>query len=574
MVGRKANAHLLLVVVFACVAAGPLAAHAQRAGPPLEEGALSAFTRGVFLLENGRADQSIEPLEEAWRASGHAPAVGARLAEAYYALRDVARAELIADDVLETDPLREDVLQLKARLCYARRDVRASIAYLERVRDVRPASFETERLLASLYSEVGERDKAIAALESCVRIEPSIPNLHILLGDMLAESGRTPEAERAYREALALDPLDQRAVESLTDLLQADGRLAEAIPHLERLAAEPDAQESAALALADAYLQVGRAGDGIALLEGRRGSGRLAPEGEILLGRLYYEAGRNEDAIRIFEPMYDHTGRNPELARILGELHLKNGDAARARTYFESAIAAQPDDYRGYLALFFAQSEGLSPDGPRIEMSAAEAGALLSTASRLVPRGDFDANYAMGMAFSSVDSLAGARVHLARANELKSGDRGTLFNLAAVSEKSGDLEGALRHLVELHAIVPDDAAVANFYGYVLTLMNRDLDNAEALIRSALAKEPENGYFIDSLGWVFYQRGDYRAAANELERALRILGEDPVVFEHLGDAYAALSRFKDALTAYRESDRLQDASPKLREKIESTERRLQ
>jgi tetratricopeptide (TPR) repeat protein len=574
MMAGKANVHLWRAVAFACVVMAGAPAAARQAGDDIEEGALSSFTRGVYLLENGHADQAIEPLEDAWRVSGHAPAVGARLAEAYYALRDVARAELIADDVLETDPLREDVLQLKARLCYARRDVRASIAYLERVREVRPASFETERLLASLYNEVGERDQAIAALERCIRIEPSIPHLHVLLGDMLAEAGRTPEAEEAYADALAIDPADQRAVESLTDLLESEGRLPEAIPHLERLAAAPEAAESAALALADAYLQTGRSADGIALLEARRGTGRLTPEGEILLGRLYYEAERNEDAIGIFEPMYEHAGRNPELGRILGELHLKKGDTARARTYFEEAIAAQPNDYRGYLALFFAQSEGFAQGGSRIEMSASEAGALLTTASALVPRDDFDANYAMGMACSSVDSLARAHVHLARANTIKAGDRGTLFNLAAVEEKSGDLESALRRLSELHAIVPDDAAVSNFYGYVLAELNRDLDHAEALIRAALEKEPENGYFIDSLGWVQYQRGEYRAAVDQLERALSILGEDPVIFEHLGDAYAALARYKDALTAYRQSDRLQDGNSKLREKIESTERRLQ
>ncbi|HEX5131609.1 MAG TPA: tetratricopeptide repeat protein [Candidatus Krumholzibacteria bacterium] len=558
------------------VAASAPAGRAQ--GPEgaaaLEELALANFTRGVLLLESGQADLAIAPLEEAWRASNHAVPVGARLAEAYYAVRDLTRAELIADDVLESDPVREDVLQLKARLCYARRDVPASIAYLERVRDVRPASFETERLLASLYAEVGEQDSAIAALERCVEMEPGLGHLEVLLGDMLAEAGRGKEAEEHYLAALAEDPADERAVESLTDLLEADGRLDEAIPHLERLATAPDASEAAALALADAYLRVGRAQDGVNLLEARRGTAKLSPEGEILLGRLYYETGRSDDAIAIFEPIYQHAGGNAELARILGELHMRSGDTAKARTYFEAAIEKQPDDYRGYLTLFFAQSKAFAQDGPHIEMSPDEAGDLLVKAATRVKGDDFDANYALGMAFSSVDSLQSARKHLGRANTIRAGDRGALFNLAAVEEKSGDLESAVGHLAELHGLVPDDAAVCNFYGYVLAELARDLEKAEGLVRSALAKEPENGYFIDSLGWVHYQRGDYRAAVDELERATRILGDDPTILEHLGDAYAALSRFKDALTAYRQSNSLQDANPKLREKIQSTEQRLQ
>ncbi len=535
---------------------------------------MASFARGVYLLENGRADQAIEPLEEAWRVSQHAPAVGARLAEAYYAVRDFSRAEKIADDVLASDPDREDVLQLKARLCYARRDVPGAIANLERVRELSPTSFETERLLASLYTETGDRDRAIDALERCIRIEPGIPHLYVMLGNMQEEAGRLAEAEQAYREALAVDPVDRNAVESLTALLEHQDRLADAIPYLESLAAEADAPEEVILALAEAYLRVDRSQDGVAVLETRRGNGRLSPEGELLLGRLYYEAGRNEDAIGVFTPLYEHSGRNAELARILADLHLKTGDTEKARSYFESSIAAQPKDYRGYLSLFFAQSPEMMSGGPRIEMSPAEAAALLATASPLVPADDFEANYAIGMAYSSVDSLQSARRHLSRANQIRSGDRGTLFNLAAVEEKTGNLEAALALLEELHVLVPADPAVCNFYGYVLAELDRELDLAEKLVRTALAQEPENGYFIDSLGWVYYQRGDYRLAAEQLERALQILGEDAVILEHLGDAYSALARYRDALAAYRQSDSLQEKNLKLREKIESTERRLQ
>jgi hypothetical protein len=61
--------------------------------------------------------------------------------------------------------------------------------------------------------------------------------------------------------------------------------------------------------------------------------------------------------------------------------------------------------------------------------------------------------------------------------------------------------------------------------------------------------------------------------SELERAVKIVKEDPTMLEHLGDAYSGLSRYKDALAVYRHSSRLQ-SNPGLREKIESTQRRLQ
>ena len=100
-----------------------------------------------------------------------------------------------------------------------------------------------------------------------------------------------------------------------------------------------------------------------------------------------------------------------------------------------------------------------------------------------------------------------------------------------------------------------------------------LSLAEKLVKHALEKEPGNAYYIDSLGWVYYQRGDYAKAVTELERAVHVVGEDPVMLEHLGDAYSGLSRFKDALAVYQHSSRLQ-SNPELREKIQSTQHRLQ
>jgi Flp pilus assembly protein TadD len=133
-------------------------------------------------------------------------------------------------------------------------------------------------------------------------------------------------------------------------------------------------------------------------------------------------------------------------------------------------------------------------------------------------------------------------------------------------------EDAERVIVELHGLAPDDATVCNFYGYLLSLMKKNLDRAELLVRTALGKEPDNAFYIDSLGWVYFQRGEYARAVTELERAVEIAGDDPVILEHLGDAYSASSRHRDALAAYQRSARVQDGA-QIRAKIDAEKRRL-
>jgi tetratricopeptide (TPR) repeat protein len=536
------------------------------------EAVYSQFAMGVYLLERGEVRRAIPMLDFAWRESDQDPTVGSRLAEAYYAVRELDKSESVVDDVLEDHPDREELLRLKARLRYSQRDAAGAIAVLEMARTLKP-SLETERLLASLYMETGDVDKALDSFERCLRIDPSNGLLHAIYGEMLLDSGRHDEAEAEFRSSLQLDPLNYRAIESLVSLLESEGRLKEAVSILEDAAGDPAATAELRVKLAQAYLEAERPDDGIRVLETLRKEAELSPEAALLLGRLYYETERYQDALGVFAPLAERADDSPELHRILGELYVKTGDTEKARASFERAIAAAPKDFRNYLALFFAHSTEFEKKSPRVELSPREASALLSKAAELAPAEDFDANFMVGMAYLSVDSLGLARTHLERADALRPDDRGVLFNLAAVHEKSHEFERAEPLLARLHDSHPDDAAVSNFYGYVLAEMGKDLDLAEELVRKALAKEPDNGYFIDSLGWVLYKKGDYRAAATELERAIDKLGEDPVILEHLGDAYAALTRYKDALHAYRQSRKLHD-SQALREKIESTQRRMQ
>ncbi len=70
--------------------------------------------------------------------------------------------------------------------------------------------------------------------------------------------------------------------------------------------------------------------------------------------------------------------------------------------------------------------------------------------------------------------------------------------------------------------------------------NTHLEEAEEYIKRALAAEPENGAFLDSLGWLHYRQGNFEQALPELLSAAAALkADDPTVFEHIGDTYAGL-----------------------------------
>jgi tetratricopeptide (TPR) repeat protein len=90
---------------------------------------------------------------------------------------------------------------------------------------------------------------------------------------------------------------------------------------------------------------------------------------------------------------------------------------------------------------------------------------------------------------------------------------------------------------------------------------------------ALKIEPNDGFYIDSLGWVYYQKGDYPRAVEQLERAVEITVDDPAIIEHLADAYDKVGKTDRALARYRESlkkSKENDQIKRIREKIQRLE----
>jgi tetratricopeptide (TPR) repeat protein len=95
-----------------------------------------------------------------------------------------------------------------------------------------------------------------------------------------------------------------------------------------------------------------------------------------------------------------------------------------------------------------------------------------------------------------------------------------------------------------------------------------------LIRKALELEPENGAFIDSLGWAYFRLGRLDEAMVELQRAVRYSRkEDSTIREHLGDVYFQKGILRDALREWERALALDDTNAALRQKLEDLRKRV-
>jgi tetratricopeptide (TPR) repeat protein len=123
------------------------------------------------------------------------------------------------------------------------------------------------------------------------------------------------------------------------------------------------------------------------------------------------------------------------------------------------------------------------------------------------------------------------------------------FELGAVYDKQKkpvEAEAAFRQVL---AADPEHAPALNYLGYMLAERGEKLDESVDLVKRALKMDPENGAYLDSLGWAYYKAGKFDLAIEPLQRAADQLQRNSVIQDHYGDVLLKLDRVEDAIAAW-------------------------
>ena len=121
-----------------------------------------------------------------------------------------------------------------------------------------------------------------------------------------------------------------------------------------------------------------------------------------------------------------------------------------------------------------------------------------------------------------------------------------LFYVRGIAyERVGEWPKAEADFLRALELEPDQPLVLNYLGYSWVEQERNLDEARTMIEKAVELRPDDGYIVDSLGWVAYMLGDFEEAARQLELAVELVPGDPIINDHLGDAYWQVGRLNEA-----------------------------
>lgn len=498
-------------------------------------------------LALARVTFDLDTYEEARRHIGRLLGSDAFDSRARLLLAEIEYREERADEAIalleqikdRPDVQRFDVYKFLARIHLERDETADARAALEAARRIDPGDLFVQYRLGFIYADEGRLREAAEAFSGAIEANPSFASAHLALGSVLLHLGDREGAKRALRRALSLDPMNRNALSDLSDL----------------------------------YFEDREFEDGVAILEPPYRDQRLDEDGKLMLGRFYYALGRVDDALRVFRGLMASFGEMPKLLRVVAEIELDRGNHRTAYGYLRRLVEAAPGEFGNHVGMILL-TNGLAgePSGPdeAIDLPESEGARRLREAAKAADRSSAGDNYLLGTVYRQIGDLERAEQFLLRAESLAPDDRRVLLEIATVFENTGRFDDALRRVRAIHEREPDDPSIANFYGYLLAEKGERLEFAAGLIERALEADQGNGYYLDSLGWVKYRQGEYREAVELLRSAIAAVGDDAVIWEHLGDALAELGMMKEAAAAYERSFQLDPGRPLIGEKLKTAQ----
>jgi len=148
----------------------------------------------------------------------------------------------------------------------------------------------------------------------------------------------------------------------------------------------------------------------------------------------------------------------------------------------------------------------------------------------------------------------------------------TMFYFRGIArERTESWPNAEADFLKALDLEPEQPFVMNYLAYSWIEKKLHLDRAKGMLVRAVELRPDDGYIVDSLGWVYYRLGEYRKGVAFLERAVELRSQDPVINDHLGDAYWRVGRHQEARFQWRRALSLgpdSDEAPAIEKKIES------
>ncbi|MCA1732120.1 MAG: tetratricopeptide repeat protein [Acidobacteria bacterium] len=483
------------------------------------------------------------------------------------------------------------------------------LIYLQKAYALSPDDLGTGMTIAQILVMNERWEEAAAVMGTVLERAPDNPSAAFTYAKILTRLGRDKEATEFLERTAAVDPTFVPAVMQLVEAYEKERQWLKAAEMLAPLVVQDPLNRDLQRQQAFFYLRGGKPAEARALVEPLVAADTRDTGARFLLAESLAELREFDKAEPIYRRLLEHDPNNVDYLVSFGLTQMANRDYDGAEVSFRAILGIEAASevskrlartqlaaighHRGRYDESLAIALEMAESGDRINHQAINI-ALdvyrrreqwddgIALADRLIAKHG-EQQYLLARLMEFLVSGGSNERAAETAKKIESGENGALtlaevyiqakryepavellqtvrqkrpddimvlFQLGAALERAGKIdesEAAFKRVLALNAGHP---ATLNYLGYMWADRGVNLDEAAAMLEKAVAADPDNGAYLDSLGWVYFRLGKLDLARTYLGKAADAVPDDPTIQEHLGDLHLKLGDAARALDHYR------------------------
>ena len=389
---------------------------------------------------------------------------------------------------------------------------------------------DIERKMAMYLISAERYDDALAAYQELVSDDPTDADSYLRMSQIYRQKKDMVKAREASDKAKAIDPNNVQVRLNELYILQAEGKPAEAIEVMKSILQQTESRSY--------------------------DPAQLESRGELLeqLAVMQQLADQTQPAVDTYRQLatLDPSKAGHASARIIAA-YMGGKEYPKAQEEADAAIKKFPNDRevrvgRASLLAETGKTDAAVADVKKLLDGKDDRGIQLALADL----------YVKGRKFDDAAKALDAAEKMSESQEDKID---VWFQRGAMFERQKNVAAAETEFRKVLAAMPDNPATLNYLGYMLTDRNLRLPEALAMIQKALDRDPNNGAYLDSLGWVYYRLNRIPEAEDAMRRAVELTPHDPTMRDHYAEVLFKASKVREAIVQWEASLReWQTSSP--------------
>jgi len=453
----------------------------------------------------------------------------AKLAEVHLRKKDFDAVRALADDILRKDQRNLDGLKLRALVRLEQGQLDAAITDIRQALNEQPTSTEFMLLLASAYERSGSIELAEKQYADVTRVSNFEPSVVLNYVAFLRRRGENPRAENVLAELASRWPKNEQVLSALAQVRLALQNWAGAQEVARTIRDLGNDRGTADQVLGAALIGQSKFQESIGVLQKAYAANPGAAQPMIGLVNALVNAGKVGEAVTFLQTVLASEPDNAEAYVLLGSIQLRNNASQEAVKSFQAAIERQPKKTTAYQALAELHLRAKNTE----------------EALRVVQAG-------LGQQPNSF---------------------GLRLTLAGILEIKKDYESAIREYEDM--LKQDSGSLVVINNLASLLSDRRADKASldrALSLAGVLRKSQIPAFKDTLGWIYYQRGEYNRAIPLLEEAVAELPQLGIAHYHLGMSYVSAGQLGKASEQLKRAAMLVSQEDDLQAKISAAQER--